>query len=300
MRRVIPTLVLAFAVAGLGLWLSGAGDAVAAWAAQGQRQFQNAMADGLRRLRGGEPGALAALFSLCFAYGFFHAAGPGHGKMLIGGYGVGSRQRLLPMMGIALASSLAQATTAVVLVYGGVLLLGWSREHLVGVAETVMAPLSYAAVALIGLWLAVRGARGLWRTRRIARPHHHHHDDGPCPSCGHRHGPTMEEVSAIRSWRDGLALIGGIALRPCTGALFLLILTWRMGLDAAGIAGTYVMGLGTASVTVAVAAAAVLARDGATLWLDRAGRARALFPALELLAGALIAVAATSLILRVI
>ncbi len=296
MRRVIPTLVLALAVAGGALWALGAFGPLAAWVAEGQRQFQNALADGLRRLRAGEGGALLALFSLCFAYGFFHAAGPGHGKILIGGYGVGSRQRLLPMVGIALVSSLAQATTAVVLVYGGILLLGWTRERLMGITEDLMVPLSTAAVGAIGLWLAWRGARGLWRVPA----HHHHHDAEVCGSCGHRHGPTAEEVAALRTWRDGAALVAGVALRPCTGALFLLILTWRMGLEAAGIAGAYVMGLGTASVTVAVAAVAVLARDGALHWLDRAGRARAVLPALELAAGAVIAVAASMVILTMI
>ncbi|MFD1912888.1 nickel/cobalt transporter [Halodurantibacterium flavum] len=322
MRRVIPTLALALGLAAVLLWATGAFDPLASRAAEWQRQFQNAMADGLRSLRAGETGALMALMSLCFAYGFFHAVGPGHGKMLIGGYGVASRQRLGPMLIIALLSSLAQATTAVVLVYGGVAILGWTREQLVGTAEGPMTALGYAAVAAIGMWLAWRGARGLVRLRSATplahgRGHshaghghhshnqvhghdhgHHHHDDGHCETCGHRHGPTMQEVEALRGWRDGAALIAGIALRPCTGALFLLILTWRMGLEGAGIAGAYVMGLGTATVTLAVAGLAVLARDGALQWMDRAGRLRAAFPLLELAAGATVAVAAGALLLR--
>lgn len=306
-------LIAALLVGGgtLALWAVGGFESIAFWAAERQRGVQNAMAQGLRALKGGEPGALAALMGLCFAYGFFHAAGPGHGKVLIGGYGVGSRVRLVPLLGIAVVSSLAQATTAVALVYGGVFLLDWTRERIVGVTEDWLVPASYAAVGLIGLWLVWRGARRMWRLAPLVRPapvaaaaqgggHHHHHrpSGGHCDTCGHAHGPSVEQVAGLRTLRDGVALVASVAIRPCTGALFLLVLTWRMGIDAAGIAGAYVMGLGTASVTVAVAVGAVIFRDGVTLSFADRPWARALVPALELAAGALVALVAANLLLR--
>lgn len=292
---LIPVLLAAGLLA--GLWALGGFDEVARWAAEGQHEFQNAMARSLRALKGGDPAALTALLGICFAYGFFHAVGPGHGKVLIGGYGVGRRVRMVPLMGIALASSLAQSTSAVALVYAGVFAFDWTREQMVGLTEDVMAPLSYGAIGLIGLWLVWRGARRLWR-RRGGHDHSHGHAHGPavCESCGHAHGPSPEQVAQLAGWRDAALLIGGIALRPCTGALFLLILTWRMGIEGAGIAGAYAMGLGTASVTVLVAAAAVTFRGGALAALAETRAARLLVPALELAAGALVALAALQLL----
>ncbi len=277
----------------LVLWATGSLGDIARWAAAGQHDAQNALARAIRALRAGEAGALLALLGMAFAYGVFHAAGPGHGKVLIGGYGVARRVRLWPLMTLALVSSLAQATVAVVLVYAGIAVFDWTRERVVGAAEDVMLPASHAAVALIGLWLALRGFRGLVRGMAVQghdHDHDHHgHDDVHDETCTHRHAPTPEDVAAITSPREALALIAGIAARPCTGALFLLVLTWQMGIGMAGVAGAYAMGLGTAAITVAVAGLSVWAREGMLSVLSGGLVARAL-PVLELAAGVAIAV----------
>lgn len=90
-------------------------------------------------------------------------------------------------------------------------------------------------------------------------------------------------------------MVGAIAIRPCTGALFLLILTWRMGIETAGIAGAFVMGLGTATVTVTVALAAVTLREGALIEFGRTAR---VVPVLEVGAGALVMLISGQLLLR--
>ena len=317
--RVAAGLAALAALAAI-LWLATGDtlDRVAIWAAEGQRSFQNAMAGGLRAIRAGEPGAVATLLGLCFAYGFFHAIGPGHGKILIGGYGMGRRVPVGRLAGLAVASSLAQAATAVALVYAGVLIFDWSRERLTGIADRALEPLSYAAIAGIGVYLLIRGGRRLWRALRLpargdplqghehgaphSHDHGHDHDHvhgAECPSCGHAHGPAPEEAAEVRSLRDAILLIGGVAIRPCTGALFVLILTWRMDIAAAGIAGAFAMGLGVASVTVAVAIASVTLREGALAPLARGGPAlRLALPGLEVAAGALVALVAGQLFLR--
>lgn len=299
---IIAALVIAALAA--WLWLGNGADQLARWAADGQREAQTALARGLRALRAGEPGALIALLSMCFAYGFFHAVGPGHGKILIGGYGVARQVSMVRLSVLALVSSLAQAATAVILVYSGVLLFNWSRERMEGLADTLLAALSYGAIALIGAWLAYRGLRTLWRSFLPAHDHHHTHDHDHsghshvCDTCGHSHGPSIEEVAKVSSLRDALVLVGAIAIRPCTGALFLLILTWRMDIQVAGILGAFAMGLGTASVTVVVALMAVVFRSGALETLSEGQTARRALGTVELIAGVVIAMLALQLLMR--
>ncbi|GAA5068798.1 hypothetical protein N0B44_01430 [Roseibacterium beibuensis] len=298
MRRVIAvTLMAVLGVLAL-LYLTGGDRVIVAWATEGQRAAQNAMARALRALRAGEPGALAALLGVSFGYGFFHAVGPGHGKLLIGGYGAARTVGALRLSGVALAASLAQGGTAILLVGAGLWLVGWTRERMTDLAERLFDPLSFAAIALVGLWLAARGLRAL--RRGVAPTHHHDHahsgEGAVCATCGHAHAPDPAAVAAATSWREVAALIGAVALRPCTGALFLLILTAQMGIFALGVAGVVAMALGTASVTVAVAAAAVWARRGVVGGLSGgAGRLAQIQPGIEIAVGLIIAWIAGSL-----
>jgi len=306
-KAVIAALGIAVGIC-LWLWLSGGFEQIAAWAAGEQRAFQNGIARTLRALRGGDAGAYGILLTSCFAYGFFHAIGPGHGKMLVGGYGVASDVAMLRLSLIALLSSLGQAVTAVLLTYGGLWLLGLTRDSMVGAAEDWLAPVSYGMIALIGLWLVVRGLRR-FRAAKLAQnhalehghAHDHDHTGGEgevCSSCGHRHGPTLEEAGQVNGLREALILIGGIAMRPCTGALFVLIITWQMGIPTAGIAGAFAMALGTASVTVAVGIAASGFRGGLMRAVANVGGLTWIMPMIEVTAGVIVVALSTGLILR--
>jgi ABC-type nickel/cobalt efflux system permease component RcnA len=292
-------LVVALVLA--GLWLTGEFAVLQHWLLDQQRAVQNRLAGSVRALRGGQPGALAGLLAVCFGYGVLHAAGPGHGKLVIGSYGVAQRVRMAPLAGIALLASLAQAAVAVALVGVGVLALGWTRERLLGVSEDVLAPVGTAAIAAVGLWLMLRGLRAM-RVRATRGGHDHHdHDHAPGEACNHAHGPSLSDMDHLTNWRDAVVLIGGIALRPCTGALFLLILCFGLGIGAAGIAGTFAMGLGTACVTIVVAALAVWAREGAFAGLPvlgLGGRLAAVLPLVQAVAGALLAAVALILLVE--
>ena len=317
MRRFLMRAGIGVALALALFWLSGGMDVLARLAADAQRAMQAPLAGAVRAVQAGQPTAWAGLLAVCFGYGLVHAAGPGHGKFVIGGYGVARRVPLARLAGVALAASLAQAAVAVALVYAGVLALGWTRERMVGLAEGALTAVSWAAIGAVGLWLVWRGLRGMLRqgaaeargsgpapvgagghaqpARDVDHPHGDHHDHGPECGCGHMHVPGVAEVAALTGWRDTLALIGGVAIRPCSGALFLLILTFQMGIGAAGVAGAFAMGFGVAAVTVGVAVLAVWSREGVLSGLGEA-RLWRLLPMVELAGGALIAAFALGMI----
>lgn len=291
MRRLVLILPALLLAAGIWALATGLDQDVARWAAGWQREFQNALAGGLRALRAGEPGAIAALAGLCFAYGFFHALGPGHGKFLIGGYGVSHEVPLLRLSVISLLSSLGQALTAIALVLAGLFVMGWTRTQMTGAAETIMLPISALAIGLIGLWLAFRGARKLWKLRAkpaATQPHGHAQGHGCGSGCGHRHGPSADEIRQAGGLRDAAALIGSIAIRPCSGAVLLLVLTWHMDILPAGVLGALAMSTGTAALTILVAASSVFIRQSTLFSLSDSARAAHVLPAIEIAAGAAI------------
>lgn len=270
---------------------------MARWAATQQRAFHS-MVTQLLSAEGGSAIAAASLLSACLIYGFLHAAVPGHGKFLIAGAGLSSRITTLKLVGLSMAASLAQALTAVALVYGSFALLDITVGWAMSATSRVLIPLSYVAILVIGAVLIHRAIKGLSaitaRKRGAAHGHHrcgtHHHHEHDHEhhhehhGCNHRHGPTADEAAAITSWRDAAILVAGIGMRPCTGAVFVLVAAWRMDHLAMGSAAAVAMALGTGAFISLVAVSATTAR-GATLFAAGAKNAGIAMPLLQLFAG---------------
>jgi ABC-type nickel/cobalt efflux system permease component RcnA len=95
---------------------------------------------------------------------------------------------------------------------------------------------------------------------------HHHHDHAPHDhdsAWGHAHGPEPEELAGPGGWQRGLSAIVAVGLRPCSGAIIVLVFALAQGLFWAGVAATFVMGLGTAITVAAIATLAVGFRSAA-------------------------------------
>lgn len=259
------------------------------WATAAQRDFQNAMARALRAVRAGDAAAIWALCSATAAYGFVHALGPGHGKVLLGGAALATGATLRRMTVLTLLSSMAQALSAIAIVGGIAVLFGIGARQLGVVADYWLAPASYAAIAAVGAYLVIRGIR-MWTQ------HRHHHDG----QCGHAHGPSLQETETLSGMRDAAILIGSIALRPCTGALFVLVIALRFDVFWVGCLAVLTMGLGTAAFNLLVAWSGVAARRLSSVSALAGDDVRRVSASLHIAGGSLIAAISLVWLLRVV
>ena len=89
---------------------------------------------------------------------------------------------------------------------------------------------------------------------------HHHGEELDVLPWGHAHGPEPEELAGPGGWQRGLSAIVAVGLRPCSGAIIVLVFALAQGLFWAGIASTFAMGLGTAITVGTIATVAVGAK----------------------------------------
>ena len=93
-----------------------------------QRELHRELAGAIKAVRRDGAAAAWTLIVLSFLYGVFHAAGPGHGKMVISTYLLTHKSALRRGLWLSAAASLTQGLTAIVLVLVLVALIGWTRS----------------------------------------------------------------------------------------------------------------------------------------------------------------------------
>lgn len=213
-----------------------------------------------------------SLLGISFAYGVFHAAGPGHGKAVLATYLASHGGAVKRALGLSFAASLLQGVTAialvVVLVYG----LGWiTRQAMGSVAWVEQA--SFLLVAALGAWLCWRAVKQLRRTYQPERAahshspgheHSHSHDHSHC--CGGTH--HIEPHKAL-DWRTAMMTVGAIGMRPCSGAVLMLGAASLLGQFEVGVASVVAMSIGTGITVSALALASIFARGWAQRRLSK-------------------------------
>ncbi len=232
------------------------------WLAVQQSALRYQLVELLAALKGGEGGALWALVGGAFLYGVVHAAGPGHGKLVISSYLFANAAKLRSGLALTAVSSLLQAVSAILLVGVAVALLHQART---AQAQNVqlLELVSYALIVAIGclmLWRLLRGREACGLDHRHDHGHAHPHGRGH----GHDHGHGAEAIPI----RDFWAMALSIGIRPCSGAVIVLLFTMGQGLMAAGIAAAVAMAAGTA---LTVGLLALLAVGSRRLALRLAG-----------------------------
>jgi nickel/cobalt exporter len=301
-------------------------DGIVGWLLAKQSEFYRGLSGAIRAAKA-DGSAVWTLFGLSFAYGVFHAAGPGHGKAVISSYVVANGETWWRGVVLSFASAILQALVAVAIVGVAAVLLGATRRTIDGTIWWIEV-ISYGLIAALGarlLWVKGRALISAWQKYRteqepvhshaLAHAHahshavagsshahagahahshgghdhdhaghahahvhhdhahkhdhthgvaccgHHGHDhDDHASAWGHAHAPEPQELAGPGGWKRGLSAIIAVGLRPCSGAILVLVFALAQGLFWAGVASTFIMGLGTAITVAAIATLAVGAR----------------------------------------
>ena len=242
------------------------------WLFAEQARFYRALAERIRAAKA-DGSAAAGLAWLSFLYGIFHAAGPGHGKAVISSYLLADGSTISRGIALSGLAALAQAATAITLVGIAAIVLGATAKSM-GDTVRVLELGAYGLIVAFGLVLSWRKGHA-FATALAARRHgqhghdharhHHHHghdaDHGHDHAHDHAHGPEPAELKG-RGWlKRGLAAVIAVGLRPCSGAILVLVFALSQGIFAIGVMATLVMAFGTAITVTAIAIFALLARN---------------------------------------
>jgi ABC-type nickel/cobalt efflux system permease component RcnA len=288
---------------------------IVGWLLAKQSEFYRQMSATIRAAKT-DGSAVWALLGISFAYGIFHAAGPGHGKAVISSYLIANEETAKRGIALSFVSALMQALVAIAIVGIGAALLNVTAGQMCS-AERVIEIASYSLIAAFGARLVWSKGGGFFRALRSwrgasgpqlvpamahvhgHRDHSHHHDHAHSHGdaharaahvhvdhahhahgdhahdhhdhhdhadhvheahCGHSHGPEPSELAGPGGWARGLSAVLTVGIRPCSGAILVLVFALAQGLFWAGVAATLLMGLGTAITVSAIALIAVSAK----------------------------------------
>jgi nickel/cobalt exporter len=324
---------------------------VVGWLLTKQSEFYREISSTIRAAKA-DGSAVWTLLAIAFAYGIFHAAGPGHGKTVISSYLVANEETARRGIALSFVSALMQSLIAVLIVGIGAWLLNVTAKTMCG-AERVIEIASYTLIAAFGVRLVWSKGAGFTRAlrssygrsgpqlapalARAAAPHHahghhphdhgdhwhHHHDHASAHAtvarddvgghehaahhdhghihdahCGHSHGPEPTQLAGPGGWRRGFSAVFTVGIRPCSGAILVLVFALAQGLFWAGVAATFVMGLGTAITVATIAVIAVSAKGLARrLTASREGGGALLMRGVEFAAAGLVLLFGVGLLL---
>lgn len=254
---------------------TGLGALIISW----QGQFYRELTATLRLVKESTP-ALLTLLGLGFGYGTIHAAGPGHGKAVISAYILSDdRSAVWRGFGLSLAAALVQAAIAIGLVLVLTIALKATAPTM-NAATRWIEIVSFAAITALGIAV-------LWRKAGVLIAAARGEAAACAPGCAH---DIALPVAQPRSWREVIGVVLAAGLRPCAGAIIVLVFSVSQGLLWAGIGATLAMSLGTALTTGAIALVAVMAKRLALgLAGGRGNRAALAVRTLECLAAAFVA-----------
>lgn len=232
---------------------------------QYQQDFYRALSGALKDMRE-DPAKLWLLIGLSFAYGIFHAAGPGHGKAIISSYMIANEVELKRGVLLSFLAAFMQGFMALIVV-GGVYFVLRGTSISMGDATHVLELASYVLIILFGAWILWRKLKSYFKSKTHhhgVHDHAHHghqHDREVCGQCGHSHMPEPKSIKGDFSLKQAWSAVVAVGIRPCSGSIFVLSFALLNGLYIGGILAVFAISIGTAITVSTLATLAVGAKN---------------------------------------
>lgn len=260
---------------------------------QWQKEINSQLSELLFAAKSHSLEAGVSLAGLSFLYGLLHSLGPGHGKLIVTTYIATHSTKVRLSLVLTLLSAIMQALVAVALVSALLLLFDSSMRDVNSKAELFIT-LSFYTVVLLGLIILWRNLSALWQWSRHKRvgsvskstitavmpiPDQSYspvfqsmtmperrglgtckHTSEGC-GCGHQHVVDPKQINSASSLKEYLAIIFSIGIRPCTGAIMVLLFANMLDIYWLGIISAFIMALGTAFTTSIIAVMTISGRQ---------------------------------------
>lgn len=230
-----------------------------------QRLFNQLISDNLHHIQQHSAAAGVTLITASFLYGVIHALGPGHGKFIIASYLSTHESRLKQSIKLSVFSSLTQGIVAVVATSVVLIVLNLSSRYF-KLSQLWLERGAFLLLAWLGLYWIFQGSRTLKKpsatifqinkltplsssqiSSQSAVKNHRTFstEHAPVCACGHQHLPNAQQLKKAEDWKSQLLVILSIGMRPCSGAIFVLFLSYMLDIYLWGVVATLAMSLGT-------------------------------------------------------
>ena len=230
-----------------------------------QRLFNQLISDNLHHIQQHSAAAGVTLITASFLYGVIHALGPGHGKFIIASYLSTHESRLKQSIKLSVFSSLTQGIVAVVATSVVLIVLNLSSRYF-KLSQLWLERGAFLLLVGLGLYWIYQGSRS-WKkpsttlfqinkltplsssqiSSQSAVKNHRTFSTEHAPVCagGHQHLPNAQQLKKAEDWKSQLLVILSIGMRPCSGAIFVLFLSYMLDIYLWGVVATLAMSLGT-------------------------------------------------------
>lgn len=222
---------------------------------QWQKEVYGQLSDLLYDAHANKLSAGLSLIGLSFIYGILHSIGPGHGKLIVSTYIATHPTKVKISLILTILSALLQAIVAIALV--SILLIVFnSSMHEINSEATRFVSLSFYIVVILGLVIIWRSIATLCKASPFRQ------------SQKHKHFADPKAINNASSFKEYAVIILSIGIRPCTGAIMVLLFANLVDIYWLGVISAFVMAIGTAITTSAIAIMTISGKKLVTRYIN--------------------------------